>query len=171
MSTPIQSDRISRYTALIENEERTLEEIFQRMTSRVPGVEGAQGRPETLPTICASWNVPYGRVLTWLMADTKRYALYERALEVAAHEFMSEVVEIADGDQFPQNKRIRIETRFRLAEHHAREKYGRREEAPVNTLVLINADLTRVADQLLERLGGRTIEQPRLAEESTEGEI
>jgi hypothetical protein len=156
----VMTDRAARFVDLTARESAMLEELGQRLS------EG-----EHLPGICKAWDVPYWRVLTWLMADAKRYDVYQRALEVAAHALVSETVGIADGDGYPQNKRIRIETRFKVAGYHAPEVYGRREEAMPNTVVLVSANLERVADALLERLGGRTIEQPQLVEESTDGDI
>ena len=102
------------------------------------------------------------------MADAKRYAVYGRALEVVAHALVAETIDIADSaDYFPQEKRVRIDTRFRHAQHHAPEKYGKRDEPQgPGTVVLVSANLERVADALLERLSGRTIEQPKLAEEA-----
>src|SRR5260221_13586670 len=90
----VMTDRAARFASLVEHERETLEEMFQRMTSRVVGVEGPAGRPESLPAICAAWDVPYGRMMTWLMADAKRYEVYERALPIGAHDLVREVVEI-----------------------------------------------------------------------------
>jgi hypothetical protein len=130
MSMPIQNDRLLRFMEMTsaENEGATLEEMFQRMTCRVDGVEGALGRPEGLPAICAAWGVPYGRVMTWLMTNMDRWALYQRALEVCSHSFMGEVLDIADGDQFPQEKRVRLDARFRLAQFHAPRMYAPKQE-------------------------------------------
>ncbi len=160
MSQPIRADRIARFTELIEREDVTLEEMFQRMTARVDGVEGPQGRPETLEEICSTWNVPYGRVLNWLMADAKRYAQYERALEVAAHALVAETVDIADNDSpATQRDRLLVETRFRVARHHAPEKYGERVQVENSTVVLLDAGLVGRAVTLLDKLSrGRTIE-------------
>ncbi len=138
------ADRVARLAELVsaERETATLEEMFQRMTSQPP---------EGLPAICAAWDVPYGRVLNWLMADEKRYAQYERALEVAAHALVSETVTLADGaprvvvdaegkpalgeDGKPlvvetpvARSRLQIDTRFHVAQFNAREKYGERAE-------------------------------------------
>src|SRR5258706_11076974 len=149
MSQPIRADRIARFTELIEREDITLEEMFQRMTARVDGVEGPQGRPETLPEICAAWDVPFGRVLNWLMDDAKRYARYERALEVAAHGLIAETVDIADNDSpATQRDRLRVETRFRVARHHAPEKYGERGQVENSTGGLLDAGLGGRAGRL-----------------------
>lgn len=130
MMGAIINDRIARLQELIapQRQSATLEEMFQRMTSRVAGIEGPEGEPESLMQICQSWDVPYGRMLTWLMADAARYGVYERALEIRAHELIAQTVGIADGEDFPQNKRVRIETRFKVAKHHAPEKYGEKLE-------------------------------------------
>lgn len=133
--TAIQTDRVARLAERIapENEAATLDEIFQRMTTRAAGIEGPLGRPEGLPAICAAWDVPYGRVLTWLMADEKRYAIYKRALEVAAHGLVAEVIEIADNDSpFIQRDRLRVGTRLKVAEYHAPDMYKARTAVDVS---------------------------------------
>lgn len=163
MSQPVRVDRMARFLEMTspEREVATLEEMFQRMTCRVEGVDGPEGRPEGLPGICSTWNVPYGRVLTWLMMDAKRYAVYERALEVAAHADIAEVIAIADGDEFPQTKRVRIEARFRVAESHAREKYGKRLQMDAPPAALVDAGLVGTAVALLQKLSqgrGREID-------------
>ena len=184
MSMPVRADRVARFLELIEHEAETLESLEQRI---------AEG--EGLPAICKSWDVPYARVIGWLMADAKRYEVYCRALEVAAHALVAETVELASGkprvvrgqDGKPElddegepivaetpvpRSRLEVETRFRVAAAHAPALYGRREELIVPPILVVNASLERVADALLERLSGRTIEQPHLAEESAdEGDI
>lgn len=130
MPSEIKNDRIARYLDLISDDraQSTLEELFQRMT-------GGVGEPQTLPAVCSDWDVPYGRVLVWLMADEKRYAVYKRALEVGAHQLVSEAVGIADVEPGTTDAgatdsgavahaKLRIDTRFRVAKHHARELYG-----------------------------------------------
>jgi hypothetical protein len=135
MNMPIQNDRLLRYAEMTspEREGATLEEMFQRMTCRVPGVEGKEGRPEGLPAICSTWNVPYGRVLTWLMADVNRWAVYKRALEVAAHGLMAEVVDIADRDSpYVQRDKLQVATRIKVAEYHAPDIYRQRQTVDMN---------------------------------------
>ena len=130
---PVGADRVARYLELVEREAETLEEMFQRMTSRVEGIEGPEGRPEMLPAICASWDVPYGRILTWLMADAGRYEVYKRALEIAAHGLVAETVQIADSEnQFTQRDRLRVATRFKVAEYHAPAMYRPRQTVDMN---------------------------------------
>lgn len=161
---PAAADKMARFLELTspERESATLEEMFQRMTCRVDGVEGPEGRPEGLPGICATLNVPYGRMLTWLMMDTKRYAIYERALEVAAHALIAETVEIADSESpATQRDRLRVDTRFRVAESHAREKYGKRVQMDAPPAALVDAGLVGTAVALLQKLSqgrGREID-------------
>lgn len=155
MNSPVKADRLARFAEMTspEREAATLEEMFQRMTCRVEGVEGPQGAAEGLPAICTSWGVPYGRVLTWLMADANRYGVYERALEIAAHALVAETVEIADNDSpATQRDRLRVDTRFRVAKHHAPERYGERIE--VHSTERMEVVLERPAIELLKLVRG-----------------
>ena len=123
-------DRQARLLAKLEDSDATLEEMFQRMTGSMLGQDGDPAY-EGLPAICREWDVPYGRVMTWLMADAERYAVYQRALEVQAHALVSETVDIADDtvNDVARDK-LRVETRFRVAKHHASKVYG--EKVDVN---------------------------------------
>lgn len=117
MSNEIKQDRIARYVALIERPDEFLDLIVQRMTGSELGYEG-------LPAICRALDVPYGKVMGWLMADAERYGLYDRALAVQAKALVSEAVEIADaGDDVARDK-LRVDTRFRLAKYHDSKVYG-----------------------------------------------
>jgi hypothetical protein len=101
-------------------------------------------------------------MLTWLMMDAKRYAVYERALEVAAHALIAETVEIADNESpATQRDRLRVDTRFRVAESHAREKYGKRLQMEAPPAALVDAGLVGTAVALLQKLSqgrGREID-------------
>src|SRR5260221_1809681 len=113
----VMTDRVARLLELTSAErgDSTLTELEQRM------FDG-----EGLPAICKSWDVPYGRVLNWLIADAGRYARYERALETQAHEMVAQGVQIAD-EADPNGvpkARLRIDTRFRTARYHAPKVYG-----------------------------------------------
>lgn len=138
MANEIRSDRIARYLAKIapECEVETLDEMVQRMTGMVDGdgVVVMQGLPE----ICRSWDVPYGKVLLWLMSDEKRYELYKRALEVQAHALVSETVGIADEGVDTQRDKLRIETRLKVAEKHAPGMYGKAEGGASGITVVVN---------------------------------
>lgn len=163
MGMPIQMDRVARFLELTapEVEAATLEEMFQRMTCRVDGVEGVAGRPEGLPAICATWNIPYGRMLTWLMADTGRYGVYKKALEVAAHGLMAEVVEIADNDSpYVQRDKLKVTTRIKVAEYHAPDIYRPRNTVDVNvTHAAWGERLRRARERLIEGETVETIEE------------
>ncbi len=118
-------DRVARFLEITSpsSEVATLDEMQQRMT-------GGEG----LPAICKAWDVPFSRVMNWLMADEKRYAIYDRALEVGSHAEMAEVVPLSDEaaklvaagakPAAVTAKTLQIDTRFRKAQFHAREKYG-----------------------------------------------
>lgn len=140
----IMQDRIARVLERFEREADTLEEIAQRMGGAVVGEDGL-AIFEGLPQICRAWDVPYGRVLSWLMADAERYAVYQRCLEVQAHQLVSEAVGIADDtvNDVARDK-LRVDTRFRVAKHHASKVYGEKVEhtglsAPVFNVVINGA--------------------------------
>lgn len=151
--TPVMADRAARFAALIsaEQETQTLEELFLRLT------EG-----ETLQTICLAWDVPYGRVLNWLMADAERYQRYLRALEVEAHALVAETVAIADRDSpFTQRDRLQVDTRFRKAQFHAPRMYAPKQEVTHELGQSFTEALLEISRRrALERPGGRVIEQP-----------
>ena len=151
---PIMTDRAARYLELTspEHEAATLEEMFQRMTCRVPGIEGKEGRPEGLPAICVSWDIPYGRMLTWLMADAARYSVYKRALEVAAHGLMAEVIDIADNDSpYVQRDKLRAGMRLKFAEYHAPDMYRQRQTIDMNvTHAAWGERLRRARERVIE---------------------
>lgn len=139
---PVANDRAARFLDLFGDDryEATLDEMSQRMCDG-----------EGLPAICREWDVPYGRVMTWLMADQERYERYERALEVMAHREVDEALAIADRvgdkDEVPAAK-LQVETRFKRARHHAREKYGEASEVRVSgsvSLITLLASLPRNA--------------------------
>ena len=113
----IRSDRIARYLELIEKPDEALDVIVQRMTGGELGYEG-------LPAICRALDIPYGKVIGWLMADAERYAVYNRALEVQAKALVSEAIEIADVGEDVARDKLRVDTRFRLAKYHDSRVYG-----------------------------------------------
>jgi len=141
----IGKDRLARYLALIEPEREadTLEVIFQR-------VAGGEG----LPKICQAWDVPYGKVLTWLMASSDRYSVYQRALEVAAHGLVSEAVDIADSadPETVAQARLRVDTRFKLAKFHAKEMYGESSKETGPVTIVLGESTARAAMELVKRM-------------------
>jgi hypothetical protein len=141
----IMQDRVARYLERIERPDETLDEIVQRMT-------GSAGSYEGLPAICRAWDVPYGKVIGWLMADAERYAVYDRALAFQAKALVSEAVEIADTEPAVTEKggvdaadvahrKLQIETRFRLAKYHDSKVYGDKVDVNHNVapVFIINA--------------------------------
>ena len=139
----VMQDRIARFTDFIGRAD-ALDEIVQRMC-------GVAGPCEGLPEICRSMDLPYGKVLLWLMADQMRYAEYEKALEVQGHQLVSEVLDIVDDSRndfitkelqsgemvtVPNNEaiarsKLRVDARFKLAGFHAPKKYIERKEMKV----------------------------------------
>jgi hypothetical protein len=109
------ADRQARFLDLTAAERglATLSEILQRVSES-----------ETLAEVCAAWDVPFGRVRAWIASDPERETAYFGALRLRADSLAGETVAIADGDGFPQNKRIRIDTRFRLAGFYDKQFYG-----------------------------------------------
>ena len=135
----VMQDRVARYVALIE-EPSSLDMLVQRVAD-----EGS------LVDICRSLDVPHGRVLTWLMADAGRYQLYLRALEVYAHAKVSEAIPIADAaDPAEVGKAsLQVNTRFKVAKHHAREIYGEKLEVKHSGTVTFSHALQAIAARKL----------------------
>ncbi len=79
---------------------------------------------ETLQAIAKAWAVPTGRMVRWVLSDPDRTQAYKQAQEAAAHALIAEVVAIADEGDDTQRDRLRIETRFKVAAAHARDRYG-----------------------------------------------
>lgn len=79
---------------------------------------------ETLQAIAKAWEIPTGRMVRWVLSDPDRTTAYRQAQEAAAHALMAEVVGIADEGEDVQRDRLRIETRFKVAAAHARDRYG-----------------------------------------------
>lgn len=92
---------------------------------------------ETIKDLARAWGVPTGRVQAWLLADETRYQAYCRALEVHAHTLMAEVVGIADHGEDLRRDQLRIETRFRVAAHHAKARYGEEGGRPRTTVQVV----------------------------------
>jgi len=135
----VMQDRIARYVALIERSD-TLDIIGQRV---------AEG--ESLIELCKSWDVPHGRVLTWLMADLARYQVYLRALEVHAHTLVGETVGLADAaDPTAVGKAsLQVNTRFRVAKHHAPALYAEKVEVKHSGTVTFTHALQAIAQRKL----------------------
>ena len=131
MDTELIADPVPKCNALGDKEKVTETEgrcrwaaiADEPSTATVLWTRIAEG--ETLRGIAASWAVPVGRMLAWVMHDEDRYAAYRKATEVAAHVLMSEVIAIADQDGPDLGRdKLRIETRFKVAAAHAKDRYG-----------------------------------------------
>lgn len=119
----VMQDRQARLLERLADADATLDEMFQRMTGAMLGQDG-EPVYEGLPAICREWDVSYGRVMTWLMADAERYAVYNRALAVQAKALVAETVGIADSGEDVARDKLRVETRFRVAKYHDAAVYG-----------------------------------------------
>ena len=135
----VKQDRVARYVALVE-EPSSLDMVVQRVAE-----EGS------LVEICRSLDVPHGRVLTWLMADVARYQLYLRALEVFAHEKVSETIPLADNadPQAVGKATLQVNTRFRVAKHHAPSLYAEKVEVKHSGTINFSSALQGIAQRRL----------------------
>lgn len=80
---------------------------------------------ETLQAIAQAWQIPVGRMVRWVLSDPDRTTAYRQAQEAAAHALIAEVVGIADQDHDDVARdKLRIDTRFKVAAAHARDRYG-----------------------------------------------
>lgn len=174
----VMADRQARFLEKIAKPDEMMDEMLQRMC----GIEGAY---EGLPAICRAWDVPYGRVMNWLMADVERYALYQRGLEVQAKALVSEAVEIADNAATPvidpttgkpmlddkgkvvlvetdvQRDKLRVDTRFRVAKHHDNKVYGEKVEHTGMTAPVFNVVIQGALPAVPGVIQGAVIEQER----------
>lgn len=103
----------------------------------------------TFDGICREMDVPRTMFLVWLQESEARWGLYLKAHEARAIQYVSEAVGIADGEGDAADKKLRVETRFRYAKHHAPGLYGADEGgggAVVPTLnITVMAQVAQVA--------------------------
>lgn len=160
----VMADREARLLSRFEDEGLTLLEIEQRMVGGV--MANGDGVYEGLPAICATWDVPYGRVLTWLMADAGRYGRYKRALELQAHGRVAEVIGIVDAEPDRTEKgidsagvsraKMRADMRLRVAAFHAPEMYRERKEVDVNVRYDLAARLIAARGRVAAAIEGES---------------
>jgi hypothetical protein len=138
--------RLTRLTERLAAPDEMLQEIVDRVGTPTENSDGSIAPPDTLIDVCRAWDVPYGRVLAWLMADELRYSKYKRAIEVAAHALVSQMVGIADGDSpYVQRDRLRIDTRKFIARVHAPSMYADRTEIKHSGEVSFSLALQQIA--------------------------
>jgi hypothetical protein len=105
----------------------TLEEICQRVSD-----------DETLAEVCKAWDLPFGRVRAWIAAEPEREAAYHAALRLRADQLAGETIAIADDvTAFPQQKRVRIDTRFKLASYYDKQRFGDAPTVAVSNSVVL----------------------------------
>lgn len=115
-------------TAIAERMSRLEAVMADPLTMDLVGLRLAEG--EKLKDVAAAWMVPYPRLLAWILGDEVRQQHYVRALELQAHHLIAETVGIADAvaaatePAMVAAAKLRIETRFKIAAHHARGLYG-----------------------------------------------
>ena len=107
------NERKRRLAALVADEEQTMLALVARVS-----VGG------TFDEICRDLDVPRTKLLVWLQEDDGRWGMFLKAHEARAINYVSEVVGIADGEGDAADKKLRVETRFRYAKHHAPGLYG-----------------------------------------------
>jgi len=157
----IMQDRVARLVAKLEDAQ-TLDEIVQRVATPTENSDGSAAPPDTLMDICKAWDVPYGRLLAWLMADEIRYSKYKRALEMGAHALVGDIVRIADQENpYVQRDKLRITARQFIARVHAPDLYADRTEIKHSGEISFSLALQEIAAK----------RAPRLIEQDESGEI
>lgn len=127
----LRADRLAALTAP-ENEEQTMLALVERIGKGTHTFNG----------ICEELDVPYTRFLVWLQGDEKRWGLFLKAHEARSVNFVDEAIAIADdsrndtqvdesgcvvvnNDVIARSK-LRVDTRFRYAQHYAPGLFGKR---------------------------------------------
>lgn len=111
----VKTDRVARFAALVADEAGTVDAVCQLVLDEW-----------SLEDICAAWDVPYGRLQAWLVADAGRREAYEGAQGMLADRHAAETVRIADreGGGNHQHAALRIRARQWLAGKYARGRFG-----------------------------------------------
>ena len=133
--TPVKRERLRRFGELVapENEEQTLLALEERI-SRGMGFDA----------ICRELDQPRTRFLVWLQADEERWSFFLKAHEARAINYVSEAMGIADGEGDAADKKLRVETRFRYAKHHAPGLYGGDEGGAKGTSTTLNVTIKQM---------------------------
>ena len=104
-----------------------------------------------MKAICRSKGLPHGKVMMWLMGDTKRFEVYLNALAASGVFEMEEAKEIADGSE---DAGLRVRVREKRAEAHTPAIYGKRVQVDKTVRLSADAGLVGFASDLLARLSG-----------------
>ena len=117
----------------------------------------AKGEP--LSTICRDPRMPSrSSVYVWLDADKDFAGHFQRARAQGVHHLVEECIEIADAPVAKDdsvavaNKRVRIDTRLRLAGKWLPKEYGEKIDVNYNAEVTHRHDLTRLSADELDAL-------------------
>jgi hypothetical protein len=150
MSIPIAADRAARLADLLTRPD-FLEELQQRITDG-----------ETLVEACKAWNVPYGRVASWIGAEDhpERAEAYRVALRIRADALIAEAVKIAGETQAGEtvkkgpdgtvtttedmlgHRKLRIETHFKAAAKWDPARFGDSQRVELTAKVLKPNEVT-----------------------------
>lgn len=144
--------------------------LFGQVLARMMGawdagepVEAGPIKPPKPWEVCREMGLSYGALLDWVADDDQRKAKFERALEIRAHLFVEEIVDIADGTGQVGRDKLRVQTRQWIASKFNRKVYGEQNVAPVAVQINIGDAATRLAELERELGIGRVLEQPALA--------
>lgn len=130
----LKQDKLARYVELVADP-GFLELVCQRLACG-----------ETLSAITQSLEVPYSRIMYWLMDDDDRYTRYERALVAQARYEVDQALEIADAVTDKDDvaaARLRTDVRFKRAKHHAPKEYGDAQERGGGVTQVVLVDFRR----------------------------
>lgn len=98
--------------------------------------------------MCAEFGWPKSMVWKWMAADPDRKAVFEGAYKARAHEYVDEVVGIADASD---DAKLKVETRLKVAAKFDRERFGDKKTEEVSVFVgALTHELEVRASQLLK---------------------
>ena len=109
----------------------------------------------------------WGALWKWIVEDEGRYREYMGALEAHMQMLALETVGIADGEGEAADKKVRIDTRFRLAGKVDRARWGDRVSMDGGGVVVLDAGLVGFAGALLERLSAPPQRLEKVVESAT----
>lgn len=123
-------------------------EVFQRQVMS-DVLEG--GSPREL---ARKYGVTYADLWRWITEDEERYQEYQKALVGTADDLAHEMLKIADeADEDEVNvagKKLRVETRMKLASKWDRHRYGENMEMKVTGSVSLISLLASLPSEVIE---------------------